>query len=168
METEKLIRDARANGQTSLNEADSKRLLAPFGIPVVEERVAGDAAAAVREARSIGFPVALKGLGARLSHKTERGLVRLNLMDTSAVEAAAAEMAAEAADDLEGFLVQPMVPGRRELVAGLLRDRDFGPVVMLGLIATVMVQWQKRTRAVKRPRPTPVSAFGRPMRDGSR
>lgn len=42
------------------------------------------------------------------------------------------------------------------------------PVVMLGLIATVMVQWQKRTRAVKKPRPTPVSAFGRPMRDGSR
>lgn len=42
------------------------------------------------------------------------------------------------------------------------------PVVMLGLIAVVMVQWQKRTRAVKKPRPTPVSAFGRPMRDGSR
>jgi hypothetical protein len=42
------------------------------------------------------------------------------------------------------------------------------PVVMLGLIATVMVQWQKRTRAVKKPKPTPVSAFGRPMRDGSR
>jgi hypothetical protein len=41
------------------------------------------------------------------------------------------------------------------------------PVVMLGLIATVMVQWQKRTRAVKKARPTPVSAFGRPMRDGS-
>jgi hypothetical protein len=41
------------------------------------------------------------------------------------------------------------------------------PVVMLGLIATVMVQWQKRTRAVKKPRPTPVSSFGRPMRDGS-
>ena len=41
------------------------------------------------------------------------------------------------------------------------------PVVMLGLIAIVMVQWQKRTRAVKKPRPTPVSAFGRPMRDGS-
>jgi acyl-CoA synthetase (NDP forming) len=133
VEPEELIREARANGQTSLNEADSKRLLAPLGIPVVEERVAADAAAAVEEAQSIGFPVALKGLGAKLSHKTERGLVRLNLVDPAAVEAAAAEMAAVAADDLEGFLIQPMISGRRELVAGLLRDRDFGPVVMLGL-----------------------------------
>ena len=40
------------------------------------------------------------------------------------------------------------------------------PVVMLGLIAIVMVQWQKRTRAVEKPKPTPVSAFGRPMQEG--
>jgi acyl-CoA synthetase (NDP forming) len=130
---EKLIREARANGQTTLNEADSKRLLAPFGIPVVEERVAADAEQAVRLAEAIGYPVAIKGLGASLSHKTERGLVRLNVVDRSAIEAATAAMTATAGDDLEGFLVQPMVSGRRELVAGLFRDRDFGPVVMLGL-----------------------------------
>jgi acyl-CoA synthetase (NDP forming) len=118
---------------TPLNEADSKRLLAEYGIPVVEERVATDAAKALSCAKAIGFPVVLKGLGAGLAHKTERSLVRLGLANGEQVERAAREISAEAGEELEGFLVQPMVSGRRELVAGLFRDAHFGPVVMFGL-----------------------------------
>ena len=133
MNPRELIQRAKDSNQTALNEADSKRLLASFGVPVVDEHVAADIGEAVRHADEIGYPIVLKALGARLSHKTERGLVRLNITDHSSIATAAAEMATEAADDLEGYLVQPMMTGRRELVAGLLQDKDFGPVVMLGL-----------------------------------
>jgi acyl-CoA synthetase (NDP forming) len=125
--------DTRLGERMTLNEADSKRLLADYGVPVVDETVAADAAAAVRVAAELAGPVVLKALGARLSHKSERGLVRLNLRDAAEIDGAAREMVAEAGSDLEGFLVQPMVAGRREMVAGLFRDDQFGPVVMFGL-----------------------------------
>ena len=80
-----------------------------------------------------GFPVVLKGLGARLTHKTERGLVRLNLKDPGEVRSAAAAVASAAGEDLEGYLIQPLAAGRREFVAGLFHDAQFGPVVMFGL-----------------------------------
>jgi acyl-CoA synthetase (NDP forming) len=66
-------------------------------------------------------------------HKTDRSLVHLNLTDARAAETAARSIAAEAADELEGFLIQPQVPGHREWVAGLFRDPDFGPVIMFGI-----------------------------------
>jgi acyl-CoA synthetase (NDP forming) len=127
------VDDARYGNRTTLNEADSKRLLADYGVPVVEDKVAADPAAAMRLAEEVGFPVVLKALGARFNHKSERGLVRLNLTTTAHVGQAAREVAAEAGTDLEGFLVQPMLLGHREMVAGLFRDKQFGPVVMFGL-----------------------------------
>ncbi len=75
----------------------------------------------------------LKGLGARLTHKTERGWVRLNLRNRREVLAAAKAIEKSAGEDLEGYLVQPMVLGRREFVAGLFCDPQFGPIVMFGL-----------------------------------
>ncbi|HSR14758.1 MAG TPA: acetate--CoA ligase family protein, partial [Gemmatimonadales bacterium] len=125
--------DERCGNRTMLNESDSKALLASYGVPVVEDTVAHDVAGAVRLAAEVGFPVALKALGERLGHKSERGLVRLHLTAAEQVGRAAREMAAEAGADLEGFLVEPMVIGRREMAAGLFRDDQFGPVVMFGL-----------------------------------
>ncbi len=121
------------DSRSTLDEAASKRLLAAYGVPVVSERAAADAAGAVHAAEETGFPVVLKALGSRLTHKSDRGLVRLALRSAAEVRAAAAEITAAAGSDLEGLLVQPMLAGRRELVAGLLRDPQFGPVVMLGL-----------------------------------
>ena len=117
----------------TLSEAESKAFLKPRGIPVVGEKVAEDAGAAVCFAEQIGFPVVVKGLGKALLHKTEKGLVRLNLKDAREVEDAAKEIAAAAGDDLEGFLVQPFISGKREFMAGLFRDKTYGPVVMFGL-----------------------------------
>ena len=119
--------------ETTLDEAAAKELLAGFGVPVVAERRAATADAAVAAAGEIGYPAVLKGLGRRLTHKTERGLVRVGLIDAAAVEAAARAVSASAGSDLEGFLVQPQVTGTREFVAGLFRDPQFGPVVMFGL-----------------------------------
>ena len=128
-----LIERAKSEGRTALNEAEAKQLLKCYGVPMVEETVVETLDDAVAQAQTTGFPVVLKGLGSRLTHKTERGLVRLNLKDTDDVRSAAREILEAAGDDLEGFLIQPMLSGRREFVAGLLRDAQFGPVVMFGL-----------------------------------
>jgi acyl-CoA synthetase (NDP forming) len=133
MEAVDLIRKAIREGRASLNELESKQLLRHYGVPVVEEFVVSDADEAVAQSEMVGFPVVLKGLGVRLAHKTERGLVRLSLKDAPDVRQAALEIAESAGSDLTGFVVQPMLSGRREFVAGLFRDDQFGPVVMFGL-----------------------------------
>lgn len=119
----------------TLSEADSKALLATAGIPVLQEKVASDAAAAAAAAEELGFPVVAKLCGERIAHKTERGLVRLRLGDTQAVHVAATELLAAAtpADGEVGVLVAPMVSGNRELIAGLATDPQFGPTVMIGI-----------------------------------
>ena len=119
----------------TLSEADSKALLRRHGVPVLDERVAGDPDAAVHAAQAIGFPVVLKLLGDAIAHKTERGLVRLNLTDDDAVRAAAADLlgAATPEDGPVAVLVAPMVKGNRELIAGLSDDSQFGMTVMLGV-----------------------------------
>ena len=75
----------------------------------------------------------LKGLGAKLTHKTERGLVKLNLGNAAAIRQAASDIKLGAGKELEGYLLEPQIKGRREFVAGLFRDANFGPVVMFGL-----------------------------------
>jgi len=119
----------------TLSEHDSKQLLAELGVPFPAEALAADADGAVREAESIGFPVVLKLNGNAIAHKTERDLVRLGLDDAAAVRTAAEELLAKARpeDGEVSLLVAEMVAGRRELIAGLVRDPQFGPCVLLGL-----------------------------------
>src|SRR5690606_22798080 len=119
----------------TLSEHASKRLLADFGVPIARERIAVDPAAAAREAKALGFPVVAKLCGDAIAHKTERDLVRLGLGSSEAVERAAAELWAKRRPD-DGdvsLLVAEQVRGRRELIAGLVRDPQFGPCVLLGL-----------------------------------
>jgi acetyltransferase len=120
---------------TTLSESASKALLRDFGVPFAEERVVSDPDAAVAAAESIGFPVAVKLGGASIAHKSERGLVRLGLADATAVRTAAGELlaAARPEDGAVELLVAEMVSGKRELIAGLVRDPQFGPCVLLGL-----------------------------------
>ena len=119
----------------TLSEAASKRLLAHYGVPVLEEKTASDPDAAVAAANELGYPVVAKLCGDGIAHKTERGLVRLGLHDAESVRRAAAELlaAANADDGLVEVLVAPMVRGARELIAGLVLDPQFGPCVMLGV-----------------------------------
>jgi len=133
MEASDMIRKARTEGRTALTEAESKRLLRRFGVPVVDDVVASSIDEVVSQAEAAGFPVVVKGLGTRLTHKTERGLVRLNLKSADEVRTAAGEITEAAGADLEGFLVYHMVEGRREFMAGLFHDAQFGPVILFGL-----------------------------------
>ena len=125
----------RCQAVTTLSEAESKTLVAAFGIPIPDERIVADVAAAVEAANAIGYPVVLKLNGDAIAHKTERGLVRLNVRDADRVAEAGAELlaAATAADGPVSLLVAPMLKGNRELIAGLHHDEQFGPTVMLGV-----------------------------------
>jgi acetyltransferase len=121
--------------ERQLSEHESKQLLADYGVPAARERLVGGPEQAVAAAQELGLPVALKLCGAALSHKTERDLVRLDLGDAPAVRAAADELWSKRReeDGPVGLLLAEMVRGRRELIAGLVRDPVFGPCVMLGL-----------------------------------
>ena len=133
MDARNVVQRAAGNGDRALTEDQAKQILAQYGIPVVSESRVADAAAAAVAADAMGYPVVLKAVGETLLHKADRGLVRLNLTDTDMVRHAAAEISAEAADDLAGLLVQKQVSGEREFVAGMFRDPQFGPVVMFGI-----------------------------------
>ena len=119
----------------TLSEAASKDLLRAYGVPVLAERTAADADSAVAAAADLGFPVVVKLCGDAIAHKTERGLVRLGLRDAASVHDAATQLlaAARPGDGDVELLVAPMVSGTRELIAGLVRDPQFGPCVMLGV-----------------------------------
>ena len=119
----------------TLSEAGSKELLGGFGVPFPAEHVVTSAADAVDAAGSVGYPVVVKLGGDAIAHKTERGLVRLNLGAADAVrEAAATLLAAATPEDGEvHLLVAPMLRATRELIAGLHRDEQFGTTVMLGV-----------------------------------
>ena len=133
MNVKQLQAAIRKGTRTGINEAEAKALLKKFDVPVVPEAIASDSPEAIRAADAFGYPVVIKGLGRALMHKTERGLVKLNLSGPQAVQEAVEAIMASAADDLEGFVVQPQIQGKRELVAGLFRDPQFGPVVMFGI-----------------------------------
>jgi acetyl-CoA synthetase (ADP-forming) len=119
----------------TLSEADSKQLLAGHGVAFPDERTVATAAEAADAATAIGFPVVLKLGGAAIAHKTERGLVRLGLVDAEAVASAGQELldAARPDDGEVHLLVAPMLKGNRELIAGLHLDPQFGMTVMLGV-----------------------------------
>ncbi|MEW5912833.1 MAG: acetate--CoA ligase family protein [Thermodesulfobacteriota bacterium] len=125
-----ILDQARARGQANLSEHESKALLAAYGIPVNRGRLAASAAELEAACSEIGFPLALKAEAPELAHKSERGLVRLDLRSLAEVRAAWAELQASAPGPV---LVQEMVQGQRELVMGLARDPQFGPSVMFGL-----------------------------------
>ena len=117
-----------------LTEPEVKRLVAAYGVPVTREREAATPAAAAAAATAIGFPVVLKAVSRSIIHKSDAGGVRLNLGDAAAVETAAATMAARIGPErLDGFVVAEMIRGEAEVIIGVRRDPQFGPIVLVGL-----------------------------------
>lgn len=132
--TRRIISAALRRGDSALSEHDSKKLLAAYGVPVSRETLVTTATAARAAAKRIGYPVVLKACSAAEAHKTEKGLIAVNLPTQKALSAAFAELSARAGPDYDGaFLVQEMVSGAREIMIGMHRDPQFGPSVMFGL-----------------------------------
>jgi len=141
-------RAATLDRPTALNEVESKALLTEFGIPLPPERLVQIADEAAAAAQAIGFPVVLKAVSAALPHKSDAGLVFLNLTDADAVRQAAATITARAGSlpaTLDGMLVAKQIAGGTEVVLGVQRDVEMGPVVMFGM-GGIMVELFKDVR----------------------
>lgn len=134
-----IIEGAVKENQTWLNEAESKEVLAAYGIPVVDTRVAKTPEEARHLAQNIGCPVVLKILSSDIHHKTRFSGVVLDLETPSMVEETAVTMLERVHETqsgayISGFTVQPMVHRKnaRELIMGMVLDPYFGPVIIFG------------------------------------
>ncbi|MFE6092076.1 acetate--CoA ligase family protein [Streptomyces massasporeus] len=119
-----------------LSEHAAKQLLRAYGIRVPREQLVTSAAAAVRAAGLVGYPVVMKASGARIAHKTELGLVKIGLTSASQVRDAYRELTDIARYEdvaLDGVLVCQMVEQGVEMVVGVAHDDLFGPTVTVGL-----------------------------------
>ncbi|MGD8856436.1 MAG: acetate--CoA ligase family protein, partial [Chloroflexota bacterium] len=119
----------------ALARDDFPAALAAYGIRLAPAGLAGSAEEAAQQAEAIGYPVALKIDSQKISHKTEVGGVILDLADGPAVRAAYETLVARAqaaGTALKGVLVQKMLRGGQELIVGLRRDPQFGPLALVG------------------------------------
>jgi acetyltransferase len=115
-------------------EPEAMAWLQENGIPVPEFRFAGTCQEAVRGCREIGYPVAMKVVSPQILHKTDVGGVILDIANETAARAAFAALESIAeGKDFRGAIITPMIEGAREVLLGLSRDRQFGPVVAFGL-----------------------------------
>ena len=131
-----LIADALAQGRSSLDEKAGKTLLGAYGIRTPRSALATDAADAERHAAGLTAPFVVKVVSPDILHKSDAGGVALGLEDATAVRAAVEAMAAKpsiAGANVEGWLVEEMVPPGIEVVVGGIRDPQFGAMVMVGL-----------------------------------
>jgi acetyltransferase len=134
-----IIEAALHSGRDVLTEVESKEVLAAYGIPVVQTRVAHDVKEAQQHAADLGFPVAVKILSREITHKSDVGGVALNIGDSAQLEEQARRIlqnarAARPDARIDGLTVQSMInrPHSRELIAGITVDRLFGPVILFG------------------------------------
>jgi acetate---CoA ligase (ADP-forming) subunit beta len=128
-----IIEQALSENRTTLSEYESKKLLATYGISVSREVLVENRAALIPALKQIGYPMVLKGCSPQISHKTEQGVVRLDVRSEEEALITYDEISSLMGKNGAGVLVQEMVKGQRELMAGLTRDPQFGPCVMFGL-----------------------------------
>src|SRR5215207_4410097 len=135
---EEIVAGVRDAGRTILTEFESKALLSAYGIPTVQTEVARNADEAVELAEGFGYPVVLKLDSNTITHKTDVGGVRLNLMDAQEVRRSYEEMERSISEsfspeDFAGVTVQPMVSLEGyEIIIGSSIDPQFGPVLLFG------------------------------------
>ena len=127
-----IIEKALGEGRSTLSEYESKQLLSAYGIPVTREVLVSDIGGLTAAAGEIGYPLVLKGCSSDIAHKTEKGLIKVDIRNQGEAESAFEDIMAHMGSG-DQVLVQEMVKGQRELVIGLTRDPQFGPCVMFGL-----------------------------------
>jgi acetyltransferase len=151
---EEIVAGVRQSGRTILTEFESKALLAAYGIPTVETRLANNADEAVELAERFGYPVVLKLNSQTITHKTDVGGVRLNLMDAEEVRGAFEKMEHSigeslSPEDFTGATVQPMVSlDGYEIIIGSSLDPQFGPVLLFGSGGQLVEVYRDRALAL--------------------
>jgi acetyl-CoA synthetase (ADP-forming) len=127
-----VIKNAVKEERKTLSEYESRLVIESAGVFVAAAELVRNKDEAVTAAETMGYPVVMKGCSADLSHKTEAGMVALNISGPEQVAQVFDELMGKA-KNLDGILVEKMVRGNREFVIGLTRDASFGPCVMFGL-----------------------------------
>lgn len=127
-----VIEKVQKCGRKTLSEYESRQVIESAGVLVAAAALAKTKEEAIQEAEKMGYPVVMKGCSAELAHKTEAGMVALNI-NTSAEVAQVFDELSGKVNNLDGVLVEKMVKGSREFVIGLSRDPQFGPCVMFGM-----------------------------------
>ncbi len=132
------IERARSEDRSVLTEIESKQVLAAAGIPVAEATLAASAEEAAKAAAKAGFPVVLKIVSPDVTHKSDVGGVKIGLEDEAAVRAAYDDIVAAVKERqpkarIEGVAVQAMARPGTEVIVGMSKDPQFGPVLMFGL-----------------------------------
>jgi len=149
-----LVQQVRGSGRTLLNEFEAKQLLAHYGIPTVDTRVAENEEQAVAHATKIGYPVVVKLLSNSIAHKTDVDGVRLRLMTEESVRAAYRAIQSSVAklrsvEHFNGVTVQPMAQrDGYELILGSTVDAQFGPVILFGSGGVMVEIYQDRALAL--------------------
>ncbi|HEX5479882.1 MAG TPA: acetate--CoA ligase family protein [Dehalococcoidia bacterium] len=133
-----IVEAARAQGRTLLTEIEAKQMLEDGGVRVSPARLAKTADEAASLAEQPGFPVVLKVVSQQITHKSDVGGVELNLGSASDVRAAYDRIVAAAKQHapnatIDGVAVQRMEPAGIEVIVGMTKDPQFGPVLMFGL-----------------------------------
>ncbi len=136
--TSKIIDNVLKSGRTVLTEVESKQLVAEAGIPVVETKLAKTKAEAISISKKMRFPVVLKIMSPDIIHKSDIGGVKLGLANATQVGKAYTEIMAAAKKankkaDIHGISVQKMARPGVEVIMGMSKDAQFGPVLMFGL-----------------------------------
>jgi acetyl coenzyme A synthetase (ADP forming)-like protein len=125
-------------GKKSLGEAGTRPILEAYGIPIVPGGFAEDAKNAVKIAKAIGFPVAMKIVSDDILHKSDAGGIKLNLQNEKDVTQAFTDMMSninlsQPNAKIEGVLVEKMMGKGHEVIVGMQRDKTFGPMIMFGM-----------------------------------
>lgn len=134
----KVLDLARIEGRSVLTEIESKELLKQAEIPVVETRLAKSKTEAIRISKELGFPVVLKIASPDIVHKSDSGGVRLGVANATQVGKAYSEIMSSIKEKypdaaIQGLAIQRMAPPGLEVIVGMSKDVQFGPVLMFGL-----------------------------------
>ncbi len=128
-----ILEKAVSEKRTTLSEYESKQVLSAYQIPVTQEFLVYDEKNLIRAAKKIGYPLVLKGCDAKIAHKSEKNLVWTAIDSEKKAITAFNNIQAGMTGNNAAVIVQEMIVGRRELVAGMIRDHQFGPSVMFGI-----------------------------------
>jgi len=129
----KILNKALSENRSVLTEYEAKKALAEYGIPTSKEILVDSETAFMEAVRNIGFPMVIKGCDPEIIHKSEKDLIRTDIRYEREAVAAFHDIWPRITGVSGGILVQEMIMGKRELVAGLIRDSQFGPSVMFGI-----------------------------------
>jgi len=137
-EAAKIFEQVRASGRLELGELEARRVVSAYGFRLPKSILAENAAAAARAAKEIGFPVVMKISSPDILHKSDVGGVKVGLKDEKEVGWAFQDMMKKVMRrrpdaEIHGVLIQEMISGGKEVILGMTRDPQFGPMVMFGL-----------------------------------